>query len=108
MDAIYYLVRSTQFAPMRLCWSLLKNYWGTLLKWRQREKLRARLNDLSDRELRDIGITRGEVDYAASNGAADPRGIRTAEWVRYLPTVDGQVGHTVAGSKSSGQAPRDI
>jgi uncharacterized protein YjiS (DUF1127 family) len=105
MDAIYYLVRSTQFAPMRLCLSLLKNYWDALLRWRQREKLRARLNDLSDRELRDIGITRGEVDYVTSSGSADPRGIRSAEWVRYLPTVDGQVGHGMIGIESGGQAP---
>lgn len=78
MDAIYDVVRLTQFASTRLCMSLLGTYWGALLKWRQRETLRARLNDLSDRELRDIGIARGEVDYVASNGSADPRGIRSA------------------------------
>jgi hypothetical protein len=40
----------------------------------------------------DIGITRGEIDYFASNRGIDPRGIRSAEWARYLPTVDGQIG----------------
>ena len=35
--------------------------------------------DLSDSELMDIGITRGEIDYVASNRAIDPRGIRSAE-----------------------------
>ena len=43
-------------------------------------------------ELVDIGITRGEIDYVASNRGIDPRGIRSAEWARYLPTVDGQFG----------------
>jgi hypothetical protein len=39
----------------------------------------------------DIGTTRGEIDYVASNRDIDPRGIRSAEWVRYLPTADGQI-----------------
>jgi uncharacterized protein YjiS (DUF1127 family) len=41
---------------------------------RQRQLLRARLSDLSDRELMDIGTTRGEIDYVASNRGIDPRG----------------------------------
>ena len=36
------------------------------------------LCDLSDRELMDIGTTRGEIDYVASNRDIDPRGIRSA------------------------------
>jgi len=46
---------------------------------RQRQLLRARLSGLSDRELLDIGTTRGEIDYVASNQAIDPRGTRSAE-----------------------------
>ena len=42
-------------------------------------RLRTELYDLSDRELMDIGITRGEIDYFASNRGIDPRGIRSAE-----------------------------
>ena len=61
------------------------------LEHRQRQKLRATLSDLSDRELIDIGTTRGEVDYVASHRGIDPRGIRSGEWLRYLPTVDGQI-----------------
>jgi uncharacterized protein YjiS (DUF1127 family) len=37
------------------------------------------LYGLNNRELMDIGITRGEIEYFASNGGIDPRGIRTAE-----------------------------
>jgi uncharacterized protein YjiS (DUF1127 family) len=60
----------------------------------QRQLLRARLSDLSDRELVDIGIARGEIDYAASHRGSDPRGIRSGVWLRYLPVVDGQIGPT--------------
>jgi uncharacterized protein YjiS (DUF1127 family) len=60
---------------------------------RVRQKLAAALDHLSDRELRDIGMTRGEIDYIASNRLIDLRRIRSAEWVRYLPTLDGQFGY---------------
>ncbi|WFU15539.1 DUF1127 domain-containing protein [Bradyrhizobium sp. CB3481] len=32
---------------------------------------------MSDRELQDIGISRGEVNYVASNRGIDPRDIRS-------------------------------
>ncbi|WP_245309892.1 DUF1127 domain-containing protein [Bradyrhizobium jicamae] len=35
--------------------------------------------DLTDRELQDIGIARGEIDYVASHRSIDPRGIRSAD-----------------------------
>jgi uncharacterized protein YjiS (DUF1127 family) len=46
---------------------------------RRRRKLGATLCGLSERELMDIGTTRGEIDYVASNRDSDPRGIRSAE-----------------------------
>jgi uncharacterized protein YjiS (DUF1127 family) len=42
--------------------------------------LRAALFELSDRELMDIGTTRGEIDYVASNRSRDPRSVRAFEW----------------------------
>jgi len=48
-------------------------------QWRKRDRLRTELYGLNDRELMDIGITRGEIDYFASNRGIDPRGIRPAE-----------------------------
>jgi uncharacterized protein YjiS (DUF1127 family) len=57
--------------------SFLRSYWGAFQEWRKRERLRADLCSLNDRELMDIGITRGEVDYVASNRSIDPRGIRS-------------------------------
>jgi uncharacterized protein YjiS (DUF1127 family) len=54
-------------------------YWGAFQERRKRQRLIANLCDLSDRELMDIGTTRGEIDYVASNMGIDPRGIRSAE-----------------------------
>ena len=73
--------------------SFFKRCWDAFQERRQRRRLRATLSELSDRELIDIGTTRGEIDYVASNRGIDPRGLRSAEWIRYLPTVDGQIGY---------------
>jgi uncharacterized protein YjiS (DUF1127 family) len=53
--------------------SFFKRYWGAFQDRRKRERLRADLSDLNDWELQDIGITRGEIDYIASNRSIDPR-----------------------------------
>jgi uncharacterized protein YjiS (DUF1127 family) len=37
--------------------------------------MRAELSSFSDRELSDIGITHGEIDYFVSKCSIDPRGI---------------------------------
>ena len=58
--------------------SFFRRYWGAFQERRKRQRLRATLCDLSDRELIDIGTTRGEIDYVASNRLVDPRGIRSA------------------------------
>ncbi|WP_409364860.1 DUF1127 domain-containing protein [Bradyrhizobium sp. JYMT SZCCT0428] len=54
-------------------------YWAAFQEWRKRTRLQADLIDLSDRELMDIGISRGEIDYVVSHRGSDPRGIRSAE-----------------------------
>ena len=56
--------------------NFLGSCWGAFQQWRKRDRLRTELYGLNDRELVDIGITRGEVDYVASNRSIDPRGIR--------------------------------
>jgi uncharacterized protein YjiS (DUF1127 family) len=86
---------TTELGPAtakRQVYSPLETYWNAFQEWRKRERLRTQLCRLTDSELVDIGITRGEIDYVASNRGIDPRGIRSAEWARYLPTVDGQFG----------------
>jgi uncharacterized protein YjiS (DUF1127 family) len=52
--------------------SFFEKYWNVFQQRRKGQKLRADLCDLSDRELMDIGITRGEIDYVASNRGIDP------------------------------------
>jgi uncharacterized protein YjiS (DUF1127 family) len=49
-------------ASTRSVLSLLKRYWRAFQERRQRQSLRTTLHDLSDRELMDIGVTRGEID----------------------------------------------
>jgi uncharacterized protein YjiS (DUF1127 family) len=58
--------------------SAFNNFWGAFQEWCQWERLRTDLCNLNDRELMDIGITRGEIDYVASNRDTDPRRIRSA------------------------------
>ena len=47
--------------------SLAWKYWDAFQVRGERQKLRAALFDLSDRELMDIGIARDEIDYIASH-----------------------------------------
>ena len=68
-----------------------KRRWDALQERHERQKLRDALSNLSDRDLMDIGISRGEIDYAASHRGIDPRGIRSGEWLRHLPMWDGQI-----------------
>jgi uncharacterized protein YjiS (DUF1127 family) len=61
--------------PLELAstWSipgLLARYWRALQDWRWRRPQIA-LRNLSDRELMDIGLTRGEIDYFTSERAID-------------------------------------
>src|SRR5437762_12218095 len=58
-------------ASTRRVSSFFKRYWGAFQERRKRQRLRATLCDLSDRELMDIGTTRGEIDYVASNRLVD-------------------------------------
>ena len=51
--------------------SLLRRYWRAFQERRQRQRLRASLHDLSDRELMDIGVTRAEIDCIAAHRAID-------------------------------------
>ena len=68
---------TTEFGPTtarRQYYSPLEAYWDAFCEWRKREKLRTQLSRLTDGELTDIGITRGEIDYVATNRAIDKRG----------------------------------
>ena len=70
---------TTELGPTtakRRVYSPLETYWSAFQQWRKRERLQATLDDLSDRELADIGIARGEIDYVARSAlSTDPRVI---------------------------------
>ncbi|WP_441237283.1 DUF1127 domain-containing protein [Bradyrhizobium sp. 930_D9_N1_4] len=57
--------------------SLLKRFWRAF----QARSLRSRgsLQDLNDRELMDIGLTRGEIDYLTPERAIDALRNRAAD-----------------------------
>ena len=65
----------------RQVYSPLETYWSAFHEWRKRQRVLATLCDLSDRELIDIGIARGEIDYVASHQGCDPRGVLSGEWM---------------------------
>ncbi|QIO37266.2 DUF1127 domain-containing protein [Bradyrhizobium sp. 1(2017)] len=61
----------------RQVYSPIETYWDAFQEWRKRETSRTQLCRLTERELADIGITRGEIDYVASKrGLATPHHAR--------------------------------
>ena len=42
--------------------SLLRRYWNFLATWREHRETIKVLNRLSNKELKDIGLTRGEIN----------------------------------------------
>ena len=72
---------TTELGPASAKWQVyspLETYWNAFQEWRKRERQRTELCRLTDNELMDIGITRGEIDYIASNRSIDPRGVRSS------------------------------
>jgi uncharacterized protein YjiS (DUF1127 family) len=55
-----------QATAERQVYGPLDIYWDAFQQWRKRERLRTRLCQLTERELTDIGVTRGEIDHIAS------------------------------------------
>ena len=55
--------------------SFIMGCWNALRDRRRRAKVRAALYGLNGRDLKDIGIGHGEIEYVASNPDIDPRGI---------------------------------
>jgi uncharacterized protein YjiS (DUF1127 family) len=79
MSTIHETTELRQVTARRQVFSPLEIYWAAFQEWRKRTRLQADLIDLSDRELMDIGISRGEIDYVVSHQGSDPRGIGSAE-----------------------------
>jgi uncharacterized protein YjiS (DUF1127 family) len=53
----------------------IRRCWNALQERRKREEVRAALYGLSGRDLHDIGIAYGDIEYVAANRNNDPRGI---------------------------------
>ena len=47
---------------MGLIMNIFKRYYYYLKTWRQHRKVIKQLNELTDHELKDIGINRGDID----------------------------------------------
>ena len=73
MSATFESMNFAQASWTQRAFALFNRYRDALQSRRQRAQLRARLSGLNDRELQDIGIARGEIDFAAACGTADPR-----------------------------------
>ena len=69
-------------ASRRIVSSLLKRYWHAFRERRQRRSLGSALPHLSERELMDIGLTYGEIDYIASRRAIDTLRDEMYLWTR--------------------------
>jgi uncharacterized protein YjiS (DUF1127 family) len=79
MSTIYFVTDLAQTAaPLRRAFHFFERCWTMLQQWQERRVLRGALYSLSDRELQDIGATRGEIEYVARFRSVDPRGIRSA------------------------------
>jgi uncharacterized protein YjiS (DUF1127 family) len=74
MSTIHVATELRQASPRRQVYSPLEAYWDAFQQWRKRKRLQSRLCNLTDRELMDIGITRGEINYVSLNQSIDPRG----------------------------------
>jgi uncharacterized protein YjiS (DUF1127 family) len=61
------------YSPLETYW---ETCWNAFQEWRKRGKMRTELCRLTDSELADIGITRGEIDYVASNRSISPDPLR--------------------------------
>ncbi len=53
---------------------MLTNFFDSVRRWRSRGAIRNQLAGLSDAQLRDIGITRADIDSVAAG--QDPRVAR--------------------------------
>ena len=53
----------------------IRGCWNALQERRKREKVRAALYGLNGRDLHDIGMAHGDIEYVASHPEIDPRGI---------------------------------
>lgn len=66
-------VASTRQIP-----GFIRRCWNAFQERRRLAQIRAALYSLNDGDLKDMGISHGDIEYVASNRAVDPRGARSA------------------------------
>ena len=76
MSTIHETTKFDSATTNRQVYSPLEAYWSRFRAWRKRRKLQTELYRLTDSELMDIGITRGEIDGVASNRSISPDPLR--------------------------------
>jgi len=75
MNTIYGHTALGPFIPPRHHVSaFVKRCWNAFQERRKRERVRATLYRLSNRELHDMGISSGDIEYVALHRSIDPRG----------------------------------
>jgi len=52
----------------QLVWSTARRWWLAYLRWRIEQLTIDRLWSMSDRQLKDIGIVRSEIEFAVRHG----------------------------------------
>ena len=57
----------------------VKRVYAAYIAWRMRQAALATLRSMSERELRDIGLARSEIDHAVQSEAARDRTV-ACEW----------------------------
>jgi uncharacterized protein YjiS (DUF1127 family) len=73
--------RSAAFEFLGRMVGALKHAWEAYHSWRIQEATVTYLRSLSDRQLKDIGLTRSQIDCAV-RGALDSRGGIARDWSR--------------------------
>jgi uncharacterized protein YjiS (DUF1127 family) len=62
----------------RQVYSPLENYWNAFMEWRKRDRLGSQSCHLTDSELADTGIARGDIDDGSPYRDTDPGRIPSA------------------------------
>jgi uncharacterized protein YjiS (DUF1127 family) len=78
MSTIHGITELGPATAKRQVYSPFEKYWNAFLEWRKRDRLCTQVCHLTDSELADIGITRGDIDYGASRRDIDPGSIPSA------------------------------
>lgn len=70
-------LQQSSVAPRPQSWlvAMLKAWWIAYLEWRMHQLAANQLRSMSDRELKDIGLTRTQIDAALRGDVARDRSL---------------------------------